>query len=126
MKSTLEKTTKKTITILVLLCMTATLLPGETLPDAPSVVMVKNSSTFVESPTPNVVADPKPGRVPWSAERHKARWLLISLGIGALIGTAIALPMKNVHCPAVMYEGHRYDGTSPGCPKGEGPEPGKR
>lgn len=90
---------------------------GQNLPDAPSVVMAKNASTFKEFLVPKVSR--KQGRVPWSEERHKARWIFISLGIGALIGTVIALPMKNVHCPRVMYEGHLYDGTSPGCPKPE-------
>jgi hypothetical protein len=113
---------KKTITLLVLLFMTATLLPGESLPDAPSALMIKNALAVAGFPMASSLADPQRVPVQSYAERHRVKLLLISLGIGALIGTAIALPMRNVHCPPVMYEGHRYDGTSPGCPKPEGQE----
>jgi hypothetical protein len=110
---------KKTITILVLLCMTATILPGETLPDAPSALMI--SSAFAGFPIASVRAHRQPVPVQSYAERNNAKLVLIGLGVGALIGLIVALSTRNVHCPRVMYEGHLYDGTSPGCPTGEGP-----
>lgn len=108
MKSNLEGTMKKTITTLVLLCMTATLLPGETLSEAPSQSFKKAQVDAITAYLHTVkVAAPAP-RLSF-AERHRKALIWTGFGVGAAVGLVVGLLKHSGNCPSrIFYEGEWY------------------